>query len=124
VFDLYKVHQDATYLPVSFSSPDYAIGDQKIQALNVSASRDTTGAIHITLVNLDPNKSLQLKSSLGSIQWKNVTGSIVTSAKVNDVNTFENPSSIRVQPFSGAKKQSADLLVELPPKSIVMLELK
>jgi alpha-N-arabinofuranosidase len=43
---------------------------------------------------------------------------------VNDINTFENPSNIRVQPFSGAKKQGTDLLVALPPKSIVMLELK
>src|SRR4029079_14541327 len=29
VFDLYKVHQDAKYLPVKFVSPDYAVGDQK-----------------------------------------------------------------------------------------------
>ncbi|HEX8678165.1 MAG TPA: alpha-L-arabinofuranosidase C-terminal domain-containing protein, partial [Segetibacter sp.] len=101
VFDLYKVHQDANYLPVQFTSPDYIMGDQRIPALNVSASRDTTGAIHITMVNLDPNKNLQLKSTLGNIQWKNINGSIVTSAKVTDINTSEKPNNIHVQPFSG-----------------------
>jgi alpha-L-arabinofuranosidase len=124
VFDLYKVHQDATYLPIQFTSPDYTMGDQKIPALNVSASRDAAGAIHITMVNLDPNKTLQLKSALSGVQWRGVSGSIVTSAKVNDVNTFESPKKIGVQPFSGARKQGADLVVELPAKSVVMLELK
>ena len=124
VFDLYKVHHDAKYLPIQFTSPDYTLGDQKIPALNVSASQDSTGAIHITLVNLDPNKNLQLKSTLGSVQWRTVNGSMVTSAKVTDINTFENPNSIKVQPFSGARKQGADLVVDLPAKSVVMLELK
>ena len=38
VFDLYKVHQDARWLPVKFTSPDYTVGDQKIPAVNISAS--------------------------------------------------------------------------------------
>ena len=124
VFDLYKVHQDAKYLPVQFTSPDYALADQKIPALNVSASRDAKGVIHITMVNLDPNKSLQLRSTLGNVQWQSVRGSIVTSAKVNDINTFEKPDKIQARPFLGASKQGSNLLVELPAKSVVMLELK
>ena len=64
VFELYKVHQDSKYPPVLFTSPDYALSDQKIRVLNTSALQDSTGAIHITLVNLDPNKSLSLKTSL------------------------------------------------------------
>ena len=38
VFDLYKVHQDAKYLSVQFTSPYYSLGDQKISSLNASAS--------------------------------------------------------------------------------------
>lgn len=124
VFDLYKVHQDAKYLSVKFTGPDYALGDQKIPALNVSASRDAKGAIHITMVNLDPSRNLQLRSTLGNVQWQSVQGSIVTSAKVTDINTFEKPDKIHVQPFLGASKQGGDLLVELPAKSVVMLELR
>ena len=44
VFDMYKVHMDATMIPLTFTSPDYVLGDQKLPALNVSASKDSTGS--------------------------------------------------------------------------------
>jgi len=56
VFDLYKVHQDAKLLPIEIASPDYVSGDAKIPAVNVSASQDSTGAVHISLVNIDAVK--------------------------------------------------------------------
>src|ERR1700761_1490432 len=45
VFDLYKVHQDARLLAIRVSSPDYSYGGEKIPAVNVSASRDSAGAV-------------------------------------------------------------------------------
>jgi alpha-N-arabinofuranosidase len=124
VFDLFKVHQDATFLPVQFTSPAYKIGEQKIPALNVSASQDSSGTVHITLVNLDPNKAFQVKTDLPGTRWQNVAGSIVTSARLTDINTFDKPEAIRVQTFNGAKKRGNSLVVDLPAKSVVMLELK
>lgn len=124
VFDLYKVHQDAKLLPLTFTSPDYTMGDQKIPALNASASRDSLGAVHITLVNLDPNRKISLQTSLAGIQWSTVYGQVVTSAKITDINTFENPNKIHVEKFAGASKQGNNLLVDLPAQSVVMLELK
>ncbi len=124
VFDLYKVHHDAKLLPLTFISPDYTMDNQKIPALNASASRDSLGAIHITFVNLDPNKKLTLNTSLNGLQWNTVSGQVVTSAKINDINTFENPNKIRVEKFSAATKRGNNLTVELPAQSVVMLELK
>ncbi len=57
VFDMYKVHQDAKLLPIKLSSPDYVSGNDHLPAVNASASIDSTGAIHISLVNIDPSKS-------------------------------------------------------------------
>ncbi|MDQ3843081.1 MAG: alpha-N-arabinofuranosidase, partial [Bacteroidota bacterium] len=124
VFDLYKVHQDAKLLPVNFTSPDYVLGDQKLPAINASASRDSAGAVHITLVNLDPNKKITLNTTLNGVKWNSVTGQVVTSAKLTDINTFDNPNKIQVQKFSGAKKQGNNLSIEMPAQSVVMLELK
>jgi alpha-N-arabinofuranosidase len=53
IFDMYKVHQDAKYLPIKLNSPDYEVDDKKIPAINVSASQDAAGKVHISLVNLD-----------------------------------------------------------------------
>ena len=68
VFDLYQMHQDAEWLPLQFASPDYTLGTEKIPALNASASKDKNGTVHISLVNLDPNKPLALETACGKKQ--------------------------------------------------------
>jgi alpha-N-arabinofuranosidase len=124
VFDLFKDHQDATYLPVELNSPDYVFGNKKIKAINVSASRDKNNAVHISFVNLDPAHAIKTTVNLAGITWQTMEGQILTSSHFNDVNTFKKPNTIIPQKLSGAKKQASDLLVELPPKSIVVIELK
>jgi alpha-N-arabinofuranosidase len=124
VFDLYKVHMDAKKLNINFSSPDYTSGDKKIPALNISASQDSTGAVHITLVNIDPTKNISLSSMLPGIKWSSIKGQILTSKNLTDINTFENKDNIKIVPFTNAKKDNGELAVNLPAKSIVLLELK
>ncbi len=124
VFDLYKVHQDAKMLPVTITSPDYVLGDQKLPALNVSASQDSTGVVHITLVNIDPNNTVTVTTFFKQVKWTTVTGQVLTSAKIADINTFDKPNTIQIAKFDGAKKQDENLNVVLPSKSIVLLELK
>jgi alpha-N-arabinofuranosidase len=124
VFDLYKVHQDAQYLPIQLNSPSYTFGNETIPAVNVSASRDSTGAVHISLVNLNPKEKITISTSLDGVQWKTVSGQVLTSAKFTDINTFEQPNKIHINAFAGAKKQGDKLVVELPAESVVMLELK
>lgn len=125
VFDLFKVHQDAKYLPIEFTSPDYlSEKGEKIPALNISASQDATGTIHISLVNLDPNKKINISTALDGLNWKTVSGEILTSAKITDINTFTDPNKIHLVKFTGAKKSGNKLSVELPAKSVVVLALK
>jgi alpha-N-arabinofuranosidase len=124
VFDLYKVHHDARLLKVMFTSPDYVFGDQKIPAVNVSASRDSTGKVHITLVNMDAGKNITIRTALHDINWKTVEGMVLTSEKFNDINTFENPDKIRPATFTGARKEGNELVVTLPKLSVVQLALK
>lgn len=124
VFDLFKVHQDAKWLPVSFKSPDYIMGEQKITALNASASRDSSGTVHITMVNLDPNRNIMVRTTFNNITWKQVAGQILSSAKLSDINSFDQPTHIHIENFTGAKKMGDMPEVVLPAKSIVMLELR
>lgn len=105
-------------------SPDYVYGDKKIAALNVSASQDSTGAIHISVVNLDPKNKISLNTDLGELKWKTVTGQILTSGKLTDVNTFADANKIHNTRFTGAKKSGNALQVNVPAQSVVVLELK
>jgi len=124
VFDLYKVHQDAHSLVVKFNSPNYVFGKEKIPALNVSASCDSIGSVHISFVNVDASKTITIRTSLQDLPSKSVQGRILTSEKVNDINTFDLPEKVHVTSFTGTRKEGNDLLVSLPPKSVVVLELK
>jgi alpha-N-arabinofuranosidase len=92
--------------------------------VNVSASRDSSGAVHISLVNLDPSKKILIRTELPGISYKSVQGQILTSAKFTDINTFDQPDKVKTALFSGAKKQGDELVVELPAQSVVVLELK
>ena len=124
VFDLYKVHQDARLLPVQYSSPDYAHGGGKIPAVNVSASKDSAGTIHVSFVNLDPAKKIAIRASLPGIAFMTVQGRVLTSARFTDVNTFDAPNKVKPAVFNGARKEGGDLVVDLPAMSVVVLELK
>jgi len=124
VFDLYKVHQDAKLLSTKFDSPDYSYAGIKIPALNVSASRDATGAVHISLVNLDPFKRIIIKTSLEHLPSNMISGKILSSEKFTDINTFAKPDYVHITAFNGIKKKGNNLLIELPAKSVVVIELK
>ena len=123
-FYLYKVHHDATLLPLAFTSPKYEVDGRRIDAISVSASRDASGKIHLTIVNADPNKAQAIDCELRGITAKNVTGQILTADKINDHNTFTQPDKVKVTAFDGAKLNRGYLSVQLPAKSVVMIEVQ
>jgi len=124
VFDLYQVHQDATLLPIAIQSPDYTIDNVKVPAVNASASRDSSGVVHVSFVNLDPKNKITISTTLQDVDWKTVQGRMVTSPKFTDYNSFDQPGKIKPAVFNGAKKQGGQLVVALPPLSVVVLTLK
>ncbi len=124
VFDLYKVHQDARQLSLQLNSPDYQNGDQKIPALNASASQDSAGVVHISFVNLDAARAITIKTTISEYNWNKVEGRILTAARYSEINTFDQPDNIKPMPFNNARKEGEQLTVSLPPLSVVVLTLK
>ena len=60
---------------------DYIFNGQKLPAVSASASKDSLGNIHISLVNIDPAKSAVLKLNINGDNFKNVSGRILNSCK-------------------------------------------
>ena len=123
VFDLYKFHQDATLLPLQFTSPQYVFNGESLPAINASASKDSTGAIHLTMVNIDSINKLTVSTELPNA-FKNIDGEIITSSKFNDINTFEEPDKVKEAKFSAYKNNGKALSVDLPPMSVVLITLR
>lgn len=124
VMEMFNVHQDATMLPVVVNSGDYVFNKQKLQAISASASRDASGVTHISLVNIDANKAQDITLDLRGAKFSNVTGEILSSPKIQDHNTFENPNKIKPTPFKGISLSDNMLKGKIPPFSVVVLELK
>lgn len=123
VFDMYRVHQDATYLPLDIISQTKEIREKNVALVNASASKKD-GLTHITLANIDLNTPQSVNIDLSNTKISKVSGRILTSKDIHDHNTFENPNLIQPQAFNGAKIVNGKLNIQLPAKSIVALEIQ
>ncbi len=123
VMEMYKVHQDAVLIPMKLSTNTYNYGNEKLPAVSVSASRDKKGVTHITLVNIDANKAQDVTVDTKSA-YKSVSGRVLTSAKLQDYNSFSRPDRIKPVAFNGAALKNGSLSVKLPPFSVVVLTLQ
>lgn len=53
VFEMFKVHQDATKLDIETTVEEYEMNGEKLPSVSASASKDANGKIHISLCNLN-----------------------------------------------------------------------
>ncbi|NLE31551.1 MAG: alpha-N-arabinofuranosidase [Bacteroidales bacterium] len=124
IYNMYKVHHDATNLPIELLSPSYTVGTRSLQAMNVSASKDANGVIHVSIVNLDPKNAIETSCKLGQITAKSVSGQIVTAKELATYNSFEKPNEVVMADFKGAKIKDGTLSLTIPAKSVVTIALK
>ena len=123
VMEMYNVHQDAELIPIHITSNDFVLNNTKIPALSVSASKDQSGKIHISLTNIDNINGQSVDIDLKDFDAKKITGRILTSPDVHDHNTFENPVKVEPKTFSDFTITGENLKVNMPPISVIVLEL-
>ena len=124
VLKMYKVHQDATLLPINLISKPYQFGEEVLPAVSASASKDPEGVIHISLVNIDAQQEHSVNLLLRGANFNEVDATILTSEKLQDHNTFEEPEKIKTAEFQGVSHSGDEIQVKMPPFSVVVLELK
>ncbi|GAB6011455.1 alpha-N-arabinofuranosidase [Viscerimonas tarda] len=125
VFDMYKVHQDATMLPVQLNAPLYEHKGKKIDAVSVSASKDANNKIHLSFVNIDPENAIEVSCDVRGIQnGKLLAGNIITAPQTDSHNTFENKEVVKLVDFKDATFRNNKLTLKLPAKSLVTIEIQ
>lgn len=124
VYEMYVPHHDATLLPADLKSDDYSMNGQQVPVVSASSSVDASGAIHVTLCNLNPNNPASLTCSIEGASPKTVSGQVLTASAMNAHNTFENPKAVKLESFTDVKIAPGGFTATLPPKSVVALELK
>ena len=124
VYYLYTVHHDATLLPTELTSPDYTFEADKLPAMNVSASQDRDGKIHVSLCNIDPHSPVNVKAQVQGFAPKRISGQVLTAGEITAHNTFENASIVQPAAFNDAKVTDGGFEARLPAKSVVVLEIE
>jgi len=124
VMEMYNVHQDAALIPLEIASNDFTLGDKKLKAVSASASRDKNGVVHISLTNIDAHNNQDIVIDISSLKVKTVTGRILQSARLQDHNSFNDPTKIKPAVFNGAGIAGSNLTLKMPPFSVIVLELK
>ena len=124
VFEMYKVHQGATLIPVELVAPEYKHGGSAVPSLHASASRDAAGRLHLSVVNLDPNRAAQVSLKVAGAAAKNIKGRVLTAPAMNTVNTFDKPDAVKPAPFTATQAQGEQITLTLPSKSVVVLEIQ
>ncbi|KAA6317838.1 Intracellular exo-alpha-L-arabinofuranosidase 2, partial [termite gut metagenome] len=100
VFNMYKVHQNATYLPLSLICDKVDVrGNRTVPLVSTTASKDKDGAIHISLSNIDADEAQEITIEISGSKATKVSGQILTSANLTDCNSFENPTAVTIKEF-------------------------
>jgi len=118
VFDMYKVHHDAT-LVGSYIDTEM-IENYDIPNLSVSASIDDHGTLNITAANLSVSKPAPIDCAITGMNAKHVTGRMLTGV-MDAHNTFEQPDMLQIKDYSEAQIKDGNVTFEIPPNSVVLV---
>ena len=125
VFKMYKVHHDATLLPINMTCDDYIYNGMVLPSISTTASIDKDGAIHVSLCNIDMHNNRSIVIDLrGSEKLSYSSAEIITAPNENDYNDFGQPEKVNIKKFSSFSVKNNLLNVELPAKSVVTIMLK
>lgn len=127
VFNMYKVHQDAEFIPVDYESKNLLWTEKgAVPSLSVTASRKD-GAVHVSLVNpsIDQTSKVVLNwETLGAASKANVSGTVLNAKDIRDYNDFGQAPKVCPEKFTGVKKTAKGLEFEMPAASIITLEIR
>jgi alpha-L-arabinofuranosidase len=125
VFEMFKIHQDAEFVPVELTVPEYTLDGESIPQLSVSCSKDAQGKLHLSVCNLHHEQGASLRLNLTGVgAYTRVSGSILTHSKLNAHNTFNEPANVKPQAFEGSSLLDGVLTAELPAASVVVLTIE
>ncbi|SDK19280.1 alpha-N-arabinofuranosidase [Sediminibacillus albus] len=124
VFEMFKVHQGAARLLVDASVEALNCGEEAFPRINVSASKNHQGHVHVSLCNMDYSQDADVTVDLRGGQPAKVQGRVLTADTINARNTFEEPDLVKPAAFEDFTKDGNSLKIHLPAKSVVVLSIR
>ena len=125
IFNMYKVHQDATLLPSTTKCDKIVNGKFKVDQVSASASVDKDGVVHVSVANLALDKASSVSVDIRGMKVKTVSNAqVVTSGNIADFNSFDDPDKISLAEFKDFKIKDGIITLKMPAKSVVTIAVK
>ena len=134
VFEMYKVHQGATLLPTDIECADCDFHESKpkfastwgdtVPIIDVSASQDKSGKIHVSICNTQPRDSANVLCELDGFKPSSVSGRILTAAAINMLNSLEQLEAVKTVDLPEVSIKGDTVTALLPPRSVAVLEIQ
>ncbi|MDN4502919.1 alpha-L-arabinofuranosidase C-terminal domain-containing protein [Alteromonadaceae bacterium BrNp21-10] len=121
-FKMYIPFQDATLIPLEYSSPEYQLGDTSVPAISLSSAKTKDGKLVLAIANIDPNKAAIITTRVKGNKTLLAKGDLLSADKMDAHNSFEQPNIIRPSTYQATSKNGA-LTLKIPAKSILVVEI-
>jgi len=124
VFRMYRGHQDAVSIPVSFACDSLQSPSGRLYpTLSVSASRKSDGRLLVTIANPCLDKGQPVSLVLDAYRPGEVSGEILQAADVRAHNTFDAPGKVVPKDFKAIRVSGRTVSFTVPPASVLSLVL-
>jgi alpha-N-arabinofuranosidase len=124
VFEMFKAHQGAAFLPIDLSSENIERDGSVIPRISASASRDNEGKIHVSLCNLDAEEGATASIEIRGLarDLRAARGRILSGDRMDSRNDFKDPEAVAPKPYE-AKIEGGRIVADLPPMSVAVIEI-
>ena len=102
VFDMYKYHQGNRLLEHELQCSRIQTGDAMVPSLSASASVNENNVTCITIANIHPTESTSIEIALSGNEFSKARIRLLTSGKITDYNSADNPNLITCPDFYDA----------------------
>jgi alpha-N-arabinofuranosidase len=75
-------------------------------------------------VNIDPSNAREINIGIDGLSVKSVKGRILSSARLQDHNSFQQPEKVKPATYNGASLKGKQINLKIAPASVVVLELR
>ncbi len=124
VFKMYVPHQDARLVPLAVTTDTrFVEGRKAVPEISATCS-EKDGVYTVSLTNTSLEQANKVNVDLAGLKLKFAGAQVLTAASVNDFNDFGQPEKVSLKEFKDARISKGNLVVDMPPMSVVTLTLR
>ena len=123
VFHMYKPHMDATQLVTRIATNQIGPDDARIDSVSASSSHKD-GTYTVTLTNADLTETKEMNITFAGLKEKikNANATVLAAKKMNEMNTFENPESLKEESLNVQIQNDNEVKISVPAMSVVTVQ--